>query len=172
MATFEEEIILIGNPKVGRKGWVARVDVDAGTIDFLPRVEGSRARATFEFEDGNFYIIARDTSSWKNSRQYYELYLAKDGELEELASISFENRARAFDAVDDDMLEVLKKAYMNAGTNKTTTALIAVAKAYAEREGITKPDLAEVIREGVEAIAKMHGLTLGDVIALLRGDDE
>jgi len=171
MATFEETITLLSNPRVGGKGWVARVDLDAGSINFLPRVEGSRARATFEFEEGNFYIIARDDSSWKNSRQYYELYLAKNGELEEIASINFINRARSFEAIDDELNSVMKKAYMNASTNKTTTALIAVARAYAEREGLHKPDIEEVIREEVAAIAQKHGLTLDELLSLLAKEE-
>jgi len=170
--TFEKELVLIRNPRVGGKGWVAKVNLGTEGIEFLPRIEGDRAAATFEFEEGELYIVAEDRSSWKNSYQRYSLMVAKDGDLDEIAYIAFDNRRREIWAETEELEKALKRAYMSATKNKVTTALIAVAKAYAEANGVVERTKEEKVIGEVMEVAQRYGVSLDELIAILEAGKE
>jgi len=174
MAKFELEIELVRNYKAAaRKGWAARVNVEEGKLEFLRAIEYSRHKATFEFKEGEFYIILQDMSSHKNSRQYYTLYLAKDKDLEEIASIEYENRSRNFDAIDDETKKVLKKAYTSAGKGmKTVTALVKTAQWYAQKHKIKQLSVEDKIFEDVLEFCEQHEITVDDLREILKRRDE
>jgi hypothetical protein len=137
---FEEEIVLIRNSKAARiKGWVAIVQND--NIDFLRPIEAEYSKSgmlvwgIYKFANGNFYIVASDFSSHKNSRQRYILYFASDSKLEIVAEIRFE-RGREFHACDDDIKRELRSIYSKQNERKVISTLLQIAKYYAQREGL------------------------------------
>jgi len=140
---FEEEIELIRNSKAARsKGWVALVRLDTGDIEFLSPIDAQYSKSgmlvwgIYKFANGNFYIIASDLSSHKNSRQSYVLYFAQNSELNMVAEIYF-GQAREFYGCDDDIKKELRNIYgKQQSGRKVINTLIQVAKYYAQREGL------------------------------------
>ena len=166
---FEEKIELVKNPKAMRtKPWVARVNLDSSEIEFLKPVEyKSEYTRVYEFENSNFYIVCSDYSSHKNKRVYYTLYLAADNKLLEIASIAF-TAYPSFSAIDDEAKTVLKKAYNSADNNKTTTALIEVAKWYAAKFNINAKDVEDQVRQELAMICKKYNVTIQELIDIAK----
>ena len=166
---FEKEIRLVRNHKAMRtKPWVARVDLEKSELEFLKATEyvGTYIRV-YEFENNNFYIICSDNSSHKNKHVTYTLYFAKDNELKEIASIEFTNFPR-FYAIDDEVKQILKRAYNSANSNKTVTALIEVAKYYATKHNIIKVSVEEQIRQEIEMICKKYNIKVEELINIAK----
>lgn len=166
---FEEKIVLCRNPKAAaRRGWVAEVDLENEKLLFLRAIEYDRSGGTYKFEEGKFYIILSDESSHKNSRQYYTLYLAKDKDLKEIATVAYVNRSRSFDAIDEETKKFLKKAYASSSNGKkTTTALIKTAKWYAQRHKLKKVSVKEKILADLEEFCEERGITIEDLKKIL-----
>jgi hypothetical protein len=139
---FEEEITLIRNSKAARsKGWTAKVKLDESDIDFLRPIDAQYSKngllvwGIYKFANGNFYIVASDFSSHKNSRQSYILYFAQN-ELKMVAEIYF-GQSREFYACDDDIKQELRETYSKQQSGrKVINTLIQIAKYYAQREGL------------------------------------
>ena len=132
---FPVRLSLTRNPKCGR-GWFAEVDLKTGNLKFLNPVEGStKGEAEFYVEEGRFYLAKEDFSSWKNSRQAYTIYLAKDGQLIPIATITYINSSKTISADNERVKETVKRAFATAESNKTRTALIEGAKVFAGEPG-------------------------------------
>jgi len=137
---FEEEIVLVRNSKAAQiKGWVAIVRLDEGDIEFLSPIEAEYSKnkllvsGIYRFTNGDLYIVAVDSSSHKNSRQSYILYLAQDSKLNEIARIHFD-RAREFYGCDDDVKQKLRNIYSKQKEGrKVINTLIKVAQYFAQR---------------------------------------
>jgi|Deesub1362B_J571_1020462.scaffolds.fasta_scaffold03259_5 hypothetical protein len=142
MMEFEEEVQLVRNSKAARsKGWVALVRLDKDDIEFLRPIDAQYSKSgmlvwgIYRFVNGNFYIVASDLSSHKNSRQSYILYFAQN-ELKMVAEIYF-GQLREFYACDDDIKQELRETYSKQQSGrKVINTLIQIAKYYAEREGL------------------------------------
>jgi len=170
---FEKEIQLIRNSKAAKiKGWIALVNFDKDDIEFLKPIDtqcskaGTLVSGTYRFVNGNLYVIARDLSSHKNSRQSYGLYLA-DNELKMVAEIYF-SEGREFNACDDDIRQQLRETYSKQGDGrKVINTLIRVAKYYAQREGIMEMSKDKLILEEVRAVARKYNVSLDYIASLL-----
>lgn len=166
---FEKKIELVRNPNAMRaKPWAAYVDLEGSKLEFLSAVEYiSKYTRVYEFENNNFYIICNDDSSHKNKRVRYTLYIAKDNELEEIATIEF-TRFPSFDTIDDETKAILKRAYNSAKNNKTVTALIEVAKHYATKYNIIKVSVEDKIRQEIKMICEKYNITVEELIEIAK----
>jgi len=175
---FEAEVGLITNPKARRieKGWVAKIDLQNETLEFLrasevtqPSKTGCIIKAKYEFSNGNYYIILRDDSSHKNKRVYYELYYAFDNKLQELASITFTTKYPEFSAKSDELKQVLKKAYNNANNckSKTISALIAVAKYHWQKQN-NQLDISEIVKQELQNLMQKYNISKQKLLEIVQ----
>jgi len=136
---FEQKIELTRNAKCGR-GWVAEINLETETLNFLRAKEGYvDYEGTFRFENMKFYIRKYSASSWKNSRDYYDLVLAFNNKLIRIIEIDFISGKKEIEIGDieneelkEHLIKKCEELYEKAERNKTTTALIKIAKIISE----------------------------------------
>jgi len=112
------KVELVQNPKAMRKrGFVAKLHLDKPTdqcLEFLKAgipeysKSGVLVAGEFDLNEGDFYIVRKDTSSHKNSRQCYELITLKNGTLTVIAAIDYLNGTPSFfPAIAQDFLKAI-----------------------------------------------------------------
>ena len=119
-------IEFVRNPKAVRvKGFIAKLLPDNPAdqcLEFcrarVPRYakNGVLVGGEYELEEGVPYIVRRDDSSWKNSRQEYQLVVVQDGKLECIAWINYDNGTPSFSS------KQVKECYVRTG--KPIAALV------------------------------------------------
>ncbi len=167
---FEKMMDIVRNTKCAGKYWIAGITKNG--LDFLSPIEGSRGHGLYSFRNGEFYIVLDDFSSWKNSRCSYTLYYAINNDLNMIASITFINNRKEMDAIDDDIKTAMKQFYKNESNgSKVINTLIKTAKYYAEREGIIKVDIKQMIKYEIEAMMEKYNISKEDLISIIGGDN-
>jgi len=165
------------NPKVGR-GWVARVKED-GEIEFIRSLQWSKYECFFKPEPGAFYIIKKDTSSWKNRHAKYWLktydeqgnatVIVEAAEGRGWAEIKYENQE--YD--EEGVLKLLDRygcLRVEKGKNRIVQLLVKIAL---ERMSVSKADTetekatAEVTES--EAFSGWEGIEGFEVTAVPEG---
>ncbi len=170
-------VSLVTNAKAARmKGWVAKVDIEKGDIEFLRPIEEERAKngmlvgGTYDFEEGNFYIIASDDSSHRNPVQMYQLVICENYELHEIANITF-TRGKSFSGESDEVVQQLKEIYKRqTNGRKVISSLIKLAQWYAQKYNIKPIDKKQLILNEIQQIAEKYGVSIDEIRQILSGD--
>lgn len=168
---FEKKMDIVRNTKCAGKYWIAKI-TENDELEFLSPIEGCKGHGVYSFRNGEFYIVLDDFSSWKNSRCSYTLYYAMNNDLNKIASITFINNIKEFDAIDDDIKTAMKQFYKKESNGKkVVNTLIKTAKYYAQRENITKFDIKQMIKYEIEAIMEKYNISKEDLISIIGGDN-
>ena len=121
--------LIIGNPKPATNGWIYNISDDKWmeAINPIRSKTGKILSAYFVFEKGKKYLIKYDDSSWRNTREFFEIViLDEDGNLKVLASWSRVNGNFKFD-------ENLEKHYIEFCAKSSNKNVVNFAKYLAEK---------------------------------------
>lgn len=145
---------LVTNPKACRsKPFVAKIkNLETGELEFLKPVipeyskKGTLIAGEYELEPFKYYIVRKDSSSWKNSCQTYELYYVSNGNVSKLAAIYFVNKNVEFS--DEEIREI----YTNTKNGRRAIdALIEYARRHKMKNSFSIED---IIRSEISTFIK------------------
>jgi len=117
---------LVENPKVGARGWVARLDPETGNLTFLRAEEWRDTGGAYLLNPGDIIIEKMNCSSWKHSCESYTLYRVTQDDVDEIAHITYIDRAPEFS--DETLEEIYVTTPKVEGKLRAVQALIAFAK--------------------------------------------